>query len=168
MEEIHKLRAQISQIVHANFPDIAERFVPKVQPPSEMQLKILRQLLTAGFIDQVAVRKDIVDKTTASGNTYASSRDVPYKALGILEDVFIHPSSVLYNGTPPEYIVFQEIVRTSKPWIRIVTVINPSWLPKLGPTLCSLSKPLKSGGDAVVIPRFGPSLWELPPVKQAS
>jgi len=166
MEEIHKLRAQISQIVHANFPDVAKGFVARIQPPNDLQLKILRQLLTAGFIDQVAVRKDIIDKSTASGNKYASCRGVPYKALGVDEDVFIHPSSMLYHTTPPDWVVFHEIIRTSQPWIKTVTVINPTWLPKLGPTLCSMSKPLKSGSDAVIIPRFGPGLWELPPIKQ--
>lgn len=40
MEEIHKLRAQISKIVHANFPDIVEGFVPKIQPPNEMQVLV--------------------------------------------------------------------------------------------------------------------------------
>ncbi|KAF8583112.1 P-loop containing nucleoside triphosphate hydrolase protein [Ramaria rubella] len=180
MEEIHKLRVQISQIVHANFPDVTKEFTPKLLPPNETQvkwfcseanaltddprqLKILRQLLTAGFIDQVAVRKDLVDKSSASGNKYASSRGVPYKALGVVEDVFIHPSSVLYHVTPPEYVVFHEIVRTT------VTVINPNWLSKLGTSLCSISKPIKSSGsNAVVVPRFGPGLWELPPIKQLS
>ena len=38
MEEIHKLRAQISQIVHANFPDVAKQFTPKLRPPDERQV----------------------------------------------------------------------------------------------------------------------------------
>jgi len=37
MEEIHKLRVQISKLAHANFPDSAAEFVPKVQPPNENQ-----------------------------------------------------------------------------------------------------------------------------------
>lgn len=82
------------------------------------QLKILRQLLAASLIDQTAVRKDRVDGASSTGAQYATSRGVPYKALGITEDVFIHPSSVLANVTPPEYIVFNEVVRSTQVWLK--------------------------------------------------
>jgi ATP-dependent RNA helicase DHX37/DHR1 len=38
MEEIHKLRAQISSIVHANFPGTDAGFVPKLMPPNDVQV----------------------------------------------------------------------------------------------------------------------------------
>lgn len=147
---------------------------------------MLRQLLAAAFIDQVAVRKDVVDKGSASGNKYATSRGVEYRAMGISEDVFIHPSSVLAPNGPPEYVVYHEVVRTSRAWLKGivrtnvnprrklislvypgVTVINPAWLSSLGkPSLCSFSKPIKNSvGIEMVIPRFGPDRWELPPIK---
>ena len=83
-----------------------------------LQLKVIRQLLTAGFIDQVAVRKDRITQTSTTGVQLATSKGVAYKALGIEEDVFIHPSSVLANGSPPEYVIFHEVVRTSRVWIK--------------------------------------------------
>jgi ATP-dependent RNA helicase DHX37/DHR1 len=48
-----------------------------------------------------------------------------------------------------------------------LTVINPAWLSSLGkPSLCTFSKPIKnSAGMQMVIPRFGPERWELPPLK---
>jgi ATP-dependent RNA helicase DHX37/DHR1 len=82
------------------------------------QLKIIRQLITAGFIDQVAVRKDHVEKASSTGVQRATSRGVPYKALGISEDVFIHPSSVLANTAPPDYIVFNEAVGSTRIWLK--------------------------------------------------
>ncbi|KAF7365220.1 putative ATP-dependent RNA helicase PB1A10.06c [Mycena venus] len=167
MEEIHKLRAQISNIVQANFPGADAGFVPKIMPPNDRQLKALRQLLAAGFIDQVAVRKDRVEQTSSAGVKYATSKGVPYKALGISEDVFIHPSSVLANTAPPEYVVFNDVIRTNRVWIKGVTVINPAWLSSLAnESLCTFSKPNKnSNGDLVVIPRFGSEGWELPAMK---
>ena len=39
MEEIHKLRAQISNIVHTNFPDGDPGFIPKLPPPRDIQVK---------------------------------------------------------------------------------------------------------------------------------
>ncbi|KAK7048361.1 P-loop containing nucleoside triphosphate hydrolase protein [Favolaschia claudopus] len=166
MEEVHKLRAQISNIVRVNFPNSNAGFVPKIMPPNALQLKALRQLLTAGFIDQVAVRKDRIDPASA-GVKYATSKGVPYKALGISEDVFIHPSSVLANTAPPEYVVFSEVIRTSRIWIKGVTVINPAWLSSLASgSLCTFSKPSKNQeGELVVIPRFGGEGWELPAIK---
>lgn len=78
----------------------------------------MRQLLTAGFIDQVAVRKDGVSKEHSNGHQYTTSRGVPYQAMGIAEDVFIHPSSVLFNMPPPDFVVFTETVRTSRVWMK--------------------------------------------------
>ncbi|KAJ7675833.1 P-loop containing nucleoside triphosphate hydrolase protein [Mycena polygramma] len=169
MEEIHKLRAQISNIVQANFPGADAGFVPKLMPPSDLQLKALRQLLAAGFIDQVAVRKDRIEAASA-GVKYMTSKGVPYKALGVSEDVFIHPSSVLANTAPPEYVVFSELIRTTRVWIKGVTVINPAWLSSLANgSLCTFSKPTKNAqGDLIVIPRFGNDNWELPAVKASS
>ncbi|THH27990.1 hypothetical protein EUX98_g6197 [Antrodiella citrinella] len=114
MEEIHKLRSQINNIVQSNFPDVDMGFVANLKPPSGMQLKVLRQLLTAGFIDQVAGRKDRVLKDGTGGQQYTTSRGVAYQAMGITEDVFIHPSSVLFNMPPPDFVIFAETVRTTR------------------------------------------------------
>lgn len=38
MEEIHKLRAQISSIVQTNFSGIGSAFVPNLAPPSSLQV----------------------------------------------------------------------------------------------------------------------------------
>ncbi|EPQ54490.1 P-loop containing nucleoside triphosphate hydrolase protein [Gloeophyllum trabeum ATCC 11539] len=166
MEEIHKLRSQISNIVQVNFPETHAAFVPNLTPPSTLQIKVLRQLLCAAFIDQVAVRADLVAKDGSTGTKYASSVGVPYKALGVADDVFIHPSSILAEVSPPDYVVFHELVRTSRLFIKGVTVINPAWLSNLGKhSLCTFSKPMKnSKGVMKVIPRFGPAGWELPAV----
>jgi len=93
--------------------------MPKLQPPSETQLKVIRQLLTSAFIDQVAVRKDLFPGWT--GPSYAkvaSTRGVPYRAFGINEDLFIHPSSVLFHHQPAEFLVFQDLHRTNKVWLK--------------------------------------------------
>ncbi|BGO88798.1 hypothetical protein NBRC10512_006938 [Rhodotorula toruloides] len=184
MEEIHKLRAQISRIVSSTFPGTDAGFVPKLPPPNETQLKVLRQLLTAAFIDQVAIRKDIADKS--SSLSYAkvpSTRGVPYRAFGLEEDLFIHPSSNLFHGPPPEFIVFNELHRTHKVWLKTITKVNPAWLPVLGRPMCTFSKPIETPAQAIaakaassalsgdtrqifVIPRFGPGVGvELKPIQ---
>jgi ATP-dependent RNA helicase DHX37/DHR1 len=137
MEEIHKLRGQISKIVQANFSDADIGLLQKIDPPNAFQVclptsydfrqnvdscsllpqvKVLRQLLTAAFIDQVAIRKDLLEEAT--GNKFSSSKGVPYRTIGIEEDVFIHPSSVLYSASPPQYLVYHEVVRSNQVWIQ--------------------------------------------------
>ncbi|BGP29302.1 putative ATP-dependent RNA helicase DHR1 [Rhodotorula toruloides] len=184
MEEIHKLRAQISRIVSSTFPGIDAGFVPKLPPPNETQLKVLRQLLTAAFIDQVAIRKDLADKSSnLSYAKVASTRGVPYRAFGIEEDLFIHPSSNLFHGPPPEFIVFNELHRTHKVWLKTITKVNPAWLPVLGRPMCTFSKPIETPAQAIaakaassalsgdtrqifVVPRFGPGVGvELKPIQ---
>ncbi|KXN93411.1 Putative ATP-dependent RNA helicase PB1A10.06c [Leucoagaricus sp. SymC.cos] len=167
MEEIHKLRSQIHNIMQLYFPETNVQFSPKLPPPSKIQIKVLKQLLNAAFIDRVAVRKNLVERNRSSGSQYNTSYGVPYRALGISEDVFLHPSSVLLDQPPPDYIVFQEVMRTTQVFIKGLTAVNAAWLSSLGKsTLCTYSKPFKkSDGTLMVTPRFGPEGWELPAVK---
>ncbi|KAF8443043.1 P-loop containing nucleoside triphosphate hydrolase protein [Boletus edulis BED1] len=167
MEEVHKLRAQLCNIVSATFPGVETGLAKPLKPPNDTQLKVLRQLLATAFIDQVAVRKDHVQKKSTTGVQYSTAKGVPYRAMGVEEDVFIHPSSVLSQRSPPDYIIFTEIVKTTKPWLKGLTLVNPTWLSTLGkPTLCTFTKPAKnSAGVLMTIPKFGPDQWELPPIK---
>lgn len=192
MEEIHKLRKQITKIVESSMKkngSEVEKFLPNIRPPSDLQLKVLRQLITASFIDQVAVKASLLPK--AASTIPAASRNnnhlIAYRAFGIQEEVFIHPSSILFSSsssTSSDYVVFQELHRTqNRVWIKGITRINPAWLPVIGKSLCTFSKPLdlpkvplmnkKKTGCAdetrvcQVIPRFGgPSLdIELNPIE---
>ncbi|KAG2151417.1 P-loop containing nucleoside triphosphate hydrolase protein [Suillus clintonianus] len=166
MEEIHKLRAQLSSIAQANFQNAEVGFDKNIRPPNDIQLKAIRQLLAAAFIDQVAVRKDLI-QNNSSGSQFSTAKGVPYAAVGVSGDVFIHPMSVLANRPPPDYLVFSEVVQTSRTWIKGLTVINPAWLSSLGKqSMCTFSKPSRNNAGVMMsIPRFGPDQWELPPVK---
>ena len=50
--------------------------------------------------------------------------------LGSGQLVHLHPSSVLV-GKKPDYVVFDELVRTTRTYARGVAVIEGSWLPEL-------------------------------------
>ncbi|CAG8609972.1 4806_t:CDS:10, partial [Paraglomus occultum] len=132
MHEIHKLRGQITNIVQVNCPGANVYVDPKMPPPSSLQLKVIRQIITAGFIDQVAIRKGLLDK---AANTYSSTRGIAYRIMLTDEDVYIHPSSVLYHQQPPDFVVYQELQRTSKVWMKGLMKIEPSWLSKIGKNL---------------------------------
>ena len=105
--------------------------------------------------------------------------------MGIQEDVFIHPTSVIINTPPPDFLVFHEVIRSSQIFLRGndfaisklvhllkgillgLTIVNSSWLPALAKdTLCSFSKPVRNNlGVLMTIPKFGPEGWELPAIK---
>ena len=44
----------------------------------------------------------------------------------------LHPSSALFGmGVQPEYIVYHELVMTSKEFMQCVTAVDPEWLAEL-------------------------------------
>ncbi|KAJ3271239.1 ATPdependent RNA helicase, partial [Borealophlyctis nickersoniae] len=80
--------------------------------------------------DSVALRKCIV-----SGFFSCAARltiDGSYKTIRENETLYIHPNSVLIRRSPA-WVVFHEVVETTKPYMRDVTVIEPEWLTELAP-----------------------------------
>ena len=126
MEEIQKLRKQITHIVHANAKKdtIAhtEQKGAKLGIPSKQQVSALKQIIASGFIDQVAVRTDTIDadfklSKKSSIISVPYSVTVPLSQFGDEVDphVYIHPNSILASSglTPPEYLVFQSLNKGS-------------------------------------------------------
>jgi ATP-dependent RNA helicase DHX37/DHR1 len=61
---------------------------------------------------------------------------VRYSPACLTEEVFLHPRSCLAK-TAPEYVVYGDIVRTAKrPYMALVTAIEPQWLADCGSSLC--------------------------------
>ncbi|XP_011803965.1 PREDICTED: probable ATP-dependent RNA helicase DHX37 [Colobus angolensis palliatus] len=61
----------------------------------------------------------------------------------LLDDpVFIHPSSVLFKELP-EFVVYQEIVETTKMYMKGVSSVEVQWIPALLPSYCQFDKPLE-------------------------
>ena len=56
-----------------------------------------------------------------------------YRTVRDDHPLYIHPTSVLYTEAPPQWIVYHEVLQTSKEYMRDVTKIDPSWLYKLAP-----------------------------------
>ena len=71
----------------------------------------VRKSITAGFFAHVA-RKDPKEG---------------YKTLVDNQTIYIHPSSALFNKAP-EWVVYHELVLTSKEYMREVTAIEAKWL----------------------------------------
>ncbi len=53
----------------------------------------------------------------------------------------LHPTSSLYGlGYTPEYVVYHELVMTSKEYMQCVTAVDPHWLAEMGPMFFSVKE----------------------------
>lgn len=51
----------------------------------------------------------------------------------------LHPTSALFGaGFTPDYVVYHELVMTSKEYMQCVTSVDPFWLAELGPMFFSI------------------------------
>eukprot|EP00163_Fabomonas_tropica_P026401 TRINITY_DN4829_c0_g2_i2.p1 TRINITY_DN4829_c0_g2~~TRINITY_DN4829_c0_g2_i2.p1 ORF type:complete len:1239 (-),score=210.12 TRINITY_DN4829_c0_g2_i2:67-3783(-) len=179
MKEIRQLRLQLSDIVawatketelevategsdHSRRDSFMSKL--KLKPPTADQEHMLRQVTAAGFIDQVARRRPPGDDVQPG----------EYQGMYTDEPLFLHPTSVLFQ-TQPEFVVYSEVIETSKAFMRGVTEISPAWLTSLAGAanlVGSVARPLddpepryrKSADDVIAYasPTFGPRGWTLP------
>ncbi|TPX30901.1 hypothetical protein SmJEL517_g05644 [Synchytrium microbalum] len=56
-----------------------------------------------------------------------------YKTLAEGTPVHVHPSSALFNKQP-EWVIYHELVLTTKEYMREVTAVDPKWLVEVAPT----------------------------------
>lgn len=79
----------------------------------------IRKAITAGFFFHAA-RKDPQQEGGC------------YRTLVENQQVYIHPSSALFQKQP-DWVIYHELVMTSKEYMREVTAIDPKWLVELAP-----------------------------------
>uniref|UniRef100_A0A8C9QFK8 Probable ATP-dependent RNA helicase DHX35 n=1 Tax=Spermophilus dauricus TaxID=99837 RepID=A0A8C9QFK8_SPEDA len=56
-----------------------------------------------------------------------------YRTIRDDHELHIHPASVLYAEKPPRWVIYNEVIQTSKYYMRDVTVIESAWLLELAP-----------------------------------
>ncbi|MBZ3878785.1 putative ATP-dependent RNA helicase DHX37 [Sciurus carolinensis] len=135
MLEVRRLRGQLTTAVNAVCPEAGLFLDPKMQPPTESQVTALRQLVMAGLGDHVARRvqsEDLLDEKWRNA----------YRTPLLDDPVFVHPSSVLFRELP-EFVVYQEIVETTKMYMKGVSAVEVQWIPALLPSYCQFDPPLE-------------------------
>ncbi|EWC45097.1 hypothetical protein DRE_06236 [Drechslerella stenobrocha 248] len=167
MQEVRKLRQQLTNIVRTQFTDAIGQFEVQLQPPKDLQTKALQQIISTGFMDQVAIRGDLLPESSIKPN-FKKVSDIPYftlfssstarldaKLSNLAEvAVYVHPSSVLVELQHhqnrdyfPEFVVYTEMQRAAtsgKVRIRPLTALSGRQLVNLakGSPLLTFSKPL--------------------------
>ncbi|KAK8003666.1 succinate flavoprotein subunit [Apiospora arundinis] len=164
LSESQKLRRQITNLLQRDIPAFVNlTFQEKLDRPSAKQIAALKQMVAAGFIDQVAIRGDVAPVPPEVQRRPTRAIDVPYIPLHPLDTqddadklVYIHPSSSLAHYSTqelPEYIVYSHLQRqapsidgTKRPKTRMLALTNIS-----GAQLAALAKgtPLISYGKPI-------------------
>ncbi|XP_053672497.1 ATP-dependent RNA helicase DHX8 [Anopheles nili] len=98
-------------------------------------------------LDVVSAGKNTVrvQKAICSGFFRNAAKKDPQEGYRTLVDsqvVYIHPSSALFNRQP-EWVVYHELVQTTKEYMREVTTIDPKWLVEFAPAFFRFSDPTK-------------------------
>merc|ERR1712238_172027 len=88
--------------------------------------KLICKAITAGFFT----------------NTAKKDPQEGYRTLVDQNPVYIHPSSALFNKNP-EYVIYHELVLTTKEYMRSIMVIDAKWLTELAPNFYKSADPNK-------------------------
>ncbi|KAL5772296.1 hypothetical protein ACOSQ2_012220 [Xanthoceras sorbifolium] len=110
MKKVIEIREQLRRI--------AQR-IGIVLKSCESDTQVVRKAVTAGFFAN-ACRLE------------ASSQSGLYKTVRGCQEVYIHPSSVLFRVNP-KWVVYHSLVSTDRQYMRNVISIDPSWLLEAAP-----------------------------------
>jgi len=94
---------------------IMERYKLEMRSAGSDSARICRAITSGYFFH--AARKDAQDG---------------YKSVVEQQPVFVHPSSSLFHAQP-EWVLYHQLVLTSKEYMREALAIDPKWLPELAP-----------------------------------
>jgi pre-mRNA-splicing factor ATP-dependent RNA helicase DHX38/PRP16 len=93
---------------------------------------VVRLCICAGYYHQAAKRRGLGE----------------YVNLRTSVAVQLHPTSALYNsGDPPDYVVYHELILTSREYMSCVTAVDPHWLADLGGVFYSVKEKGIHGGQ---------------------
>jgi ATP-dependent RNA helicase DHX37/DHR1 len=196
MRDIRRLRIQITNLVNNQLAGVISpvAFSPNLRPPSPLQIRTLKQVVTAAYLDQIAVRSDLVEANIPKRSTSDPLRvkylpltsPIGYTRDSARREAYIHPNSALAKlATAPDYVIYSDLRESqSNGRLRLLplTTVAARDIEPLakGTPFIQYSKPLNYPPPRVfsengvmkketyVIPRFGIEGrgWELPSIKR--
>ncbi|CAI5481585.1 unnamed protein product [Closterium sp. Yama58-4] len=111
---------------------------------------VRKQLLTIMDrykLDVVSAGRNFIKirKALCSGFFFHAARKDPqegYRSIVENQPVYIHPSSALFQRQP-DWVIYHELVMTTKEYMRECTLIDPRWLVELAPRFFRQADPTK-------------------------
>lgn len=135
LRKVREVRAQLKDILQQQ----------KIQVISAGQnFDIVRKAICSGYFTNAAKIKSIGD--------YVNLRTgIPCK---------LHPSSALFSlGYAPDYVVYHELIMTTKEYMQCVTTVDPYWLAEMGAMFFSV-KEHNGGKDRSDFEKKGKTLMQ--------
>ncbi|CAD5215627.1 unnamed protein product [Bursaphelenchus xylophilus] len=118
VREVRKMRRQLTLLINKSLK-LKEPLVldPEAKPPTETQVKIMRQIFVVCQQEQIA--RKVKGKEIPKG---------AYQTQKLKEFVFIDPASVLVKEEP-EFVLYQEIVQLDGQMkMQMVLEVEPDWM----------------------------------------
>eukprot|EP01119_Soliformovum_irregulare_P011448 TRINITY_DN2865_c0_g1_i1.p1 TRINITY_DN2865_c0_g1~~TRINITY_DN2865_c0_g1_i1.p1 ORF type:complete len:1109 (-),score=401.60 TRINITY_DN2865_c0_g1_i1:141-3467(-) len=121
---------------------IHSKALKKVREVRAQLLDIMKQMK----VENVSCGNDwdVVRKTICSAYFHNAARFKSYGQYYNLRNgmpCYLHPSSALSGmGHTPDYIVYHELILTTKEYMQCVTTVEPHWLGELGPMFFSVKE----------------------------
>uniref|UniRef100_A0A2P2M6A5 RNA helicase n=1 Tax=Rhizophora mucronata TaxID=61149 RepID=A0A2P2M6A5_RHIMU len=123
-----------SQWCHKNF--VNYQAMKKV---TEIREQLRRVVLRLGIVLKSCERDMLVVRKAVTAGFFANacrletfSHNGMYKTIRGSQEVYIHPSSVLFRVNP-KCIIYWSLVSTDRQYMRNVISIDPSWLTEIAP-----------------------------------
>lgn len=109
--------------------------------------KQLLSIMDKYKLDVVSAGKNFtkIRKAITAGFFFHAARKDPqegYRTIVENQPVYIHPSSALFQRQP-DWVIYHELVMTTKEYMREATVVDPKWLVELAPRFFKVSDPTK-------------------------
>ncbi|RDY11914.1 putative pre-mRNA-splicing factor ATP-dependent RNA helicase DEAH9 [Mucuna pruriens] len=130
-----------SQWCHKNYINYhAMRKVLEVREQLKRTAKRIGLVLKSCESDMQVVRKAVAAGYFANAcHLEAYSHNGKYKTLRGSQEVYIHPSSVLFRVNP-KWVIYNSLVSTDRQYMRNVITIDPSWLMEAAPHFYQLQQ----------------------------
>lgn len=129
--------AQKVEAVDTNNQNTARSGVYGGNSTTAMTSKVLNNGKSFSYSNPNAASKGFGGSNGKQFGSVAQEDGAPYRTIRGNQPVHIHPSSVLFSMINsrklPAFVVFADLLTTTKQYMRNVTVIDGDWLPELFP-----------------------------------
>ena len=136
LRKVREVRSQLLDIMKTQKMDLTS---------SGMDWDVVRKIICSAYFHNAAKIKGIGE--------YVNLR------TGI--PCVLHPSSAIYGlGYTPDYVVYHELVMTTKSYMQEVTAVDPLWLAELGPMFFSVKESYGNRTSKSLIEKEGKEAME--------
>ncbi|XP_030748856.1 probable ATP-dependent RNA helicase DHX35 [Sitophilus oryzae] len=127
------IQSEMSQgFCHKNYINYkCMKRVVQIRERLEKMLRSYGVTMTSAIDSTDSIRKCLVTGLFPNA-AYLHSSNV-YKTVRGDIDLYVHPDSVLYTITQPQWVIFCDVVHSTKLYMRDLTVIKDEWLLELAP-----------------------------------